>query len=259
MQELVKCSREGAVVYLTICRPERMNALSLPTLEAFAAHVDALLPDRSARVLVVRGEGEKAFCAGADLKERRTMNDEETRRFIRTIRSTFRALELFPRPTIAMINGLALGGGCELALSCDIRIMSETATIGLTETRLAIIPGAGGTQRLARLVGPGRAKEMIFTGRRCSAADALRIGLVEQVCAPEDLADAVRAMAEAICKGGPVALEQAKFAVNRGLEVDLDTGLAIEGKAYEVLLPTEDRQEALRAFAEKRPPRFQGR
>jgi enoyl-CoA hydratase/carnithine racemase len=256
---LVAYERAGQVAVLTLVRPERMNALSLGTLEQLSAYLDDARDDDQVRVVIVTGAGEKAFSAGADLKERIDMTDAETRRFIRTIRETFVKLEQLSKPTIAMINGLALGGGCELALSCDIRVMADSAVIGLTETRLAIIPGAGGTQRLARLVGRGRAKELIFTGRRVSAAEALSLGLVERVVPALELRSACLALADEIGLAGPLALTQAKFAIDKGYEVDLATGLEIEGKAYEVLLPTADRREALQAFKEKRRPDFKGR
>lgn len=259
MESLVHLELEGQVAFLTIQRAERMNALSLGTLEQLSALLDQVRDDSAVRVVVLSGAGEKAFSAGADLKERIGMTEAETRRFIRTIRETFVKVEQLPKPTIAMINGLALGGGLELALSCDIRVMSESALVGLTETRLAIIPGAGGTQRLSRLVGRGRAKELIFTGRRVGAAEALSLGIVERVASADGLRAAVLALAGEICLAGPVALTQAKFAIDKGYEVDLATGLEIEGKAYEVLIPTADRREALVAFQEKRPPRFEGR
>lgn len=256
---LVSLEKIGQVALLTLQRVERMNALSLPTLQQLSRLLDAVRDDASVRVVMITGAGDKAFSAGADLKERLGMTEAETRQFIRTIRSTFVQVEQLPKPTIALINGLALGGGCELALSCDIRIMADTAVIGLTETRLAIIPGAGGTQRLPRLVGKGRAKELIFTGRRVASGEALTLGMVEKVVPAAELQAAGLAMAADIGLAGPLALTQAKFAIDHGVEVDLATGLDLEGKAYEVLLPTEDRREALVAFQEKRKPDFKGR
>ncbi|MGA6926239.1 MAG: enoyl-CoA hydratase-related protein, partial [Desulfosarcina sp.] len=177
---------------------------------------------------------------------------------IYTIRNLFTAIEQINKPVIAAVNGVALGGGTEQALASDIRIAAETATMGLTETRLAIIPGAGGTQRLPRLVGKGKAKELIFTGRRIGASEALAIGLVNQVSPPEALLDACLAMAAEICETGPVAIEQAKYAINHGMETDLSTGLAIESNAYWVCIPTQDRLEGLAAFREKRKPVYKG-
>ncbi len=251
--------REGQTLILTLNRPERMNAVSMGLLQALLQALDDIESDPSIRVVILTGAGDRAFCAGADLKERRTMSEAQVRRFLRDIRHAFSRLETLSRPTIAAVNGLALGGGCELALTCDIRVMSEHATMGLTETRLAIIPGAGGTQRLSRLVGKGRAKEMIFTGRKVPAGEALAIGLCERVAAPDQLLNECLTLADEMCLAGPLALTQAKFAIDKGYEVDLSTGLDIEAKAYEVLLPTEDRTEALRAFQEKRKPQFQGK
>lgn len=257
--EPVLLSREGAVATITLNRPDRMNAVDRATLKALRAIVEELWDDASIRAVILTGAGEKSFCAGADLKERAGMTPGEVRRFLKDIREVTSQLENLPKPVIAAVNGLALGGGTELALSCDIRLAAEGALMGLTETTLAIIPGAGGTQRLPRLVGKGRAKELIFTGRRVEAAEALAIGLVEFIVPPEQLLEEARALATRIVENtGPVAVTQAKFAINRGLEVDLESGLVLEAKAYEVTIPTADRQEALRAFAEKRKPIFKG-
>jgi enoyl-CoA hydratase/carnithine racemase len=221
--------------------------------------VESLRFDNDVRVIIITGAGPKAFCAGADLKERATLNDQQVKEFILTIRNLFTNIEYLPKPVIAAVNGIALGGGTELALACDIRIASTTATMGLTETRLAIIPGAGGTQRLPRLVGRGKAKELIFTGRRVGAEEALSIGLVNQVAEPEKLLDACLEMAGMICETGPIAIQQAKYAINYGLETDLHTGLAIESNAYWITIPTEDRLEGLAAFREKRKPVYKGK
>ena len=255
---LLKDTRDG-IVTLTLNRPAVMNSFNFDLLRALRDAVEALRFDRDVRVVIVTGAGEKAFCAGADLKERATLPPEKVREFIFTIRNLFSSLESLNKPVIAAVNGIALGGGTELALASDIRIASSTAQMGLTEARLAIIPGAGGTQRLPRLVGRGKAKEMIFTGRRVGAQEALDMGLVNQVADPRDLLDACRKMAAMICETGPVAIEQAKYAINHGLETDLATGLAIESNAYWVTIPTEDRLEGLAAFREKRKPVYKGR
>jgi enoyl-CoA hydratase/carnithine racemase len=210
-------------------------------------------------VIIITGSGEKAFCSGADLKERATLNQDQVREYIYTIRNLFTSIEELNKPVISAVNGIALGGGTELALASDIRIASTTASMGLTETRLAIIPGAGGTQRLPRLIGKGKAKELIFTGQRIDGQEALNIGLVNKVCEPNDLLEACRKMAAMICETGPVAIEQAKYAINYGLETDMHTGLAIESNAYWVCIPTEDRLEGLAAFKEKRKPVFKGK
>jgi len=250
---------DSGVVVLKLNRPEVMNAFNFSLLNALKNEIERLRFDNDVRVVVITGEGERAFCAGADLKERSTMDPVEVKKFILTIRNLFTSIEQLNKPVIAAVNGIALGGGTELALACDIRIASENASMGLTETRLGIIPGAGGTQRLPRLIGPGKAKELIFTGRRVSAREALDIGLVNSVCPLEFLMDQCRKMAGMICEAGPIAVEQAKYAINFGIETDIQTGLAIESNAYWVTVPTEDRIEALNAFREKRKPVFKGK
>jgi enoyl-CoA hydratase/carnithine racemase len=251
--------RKEQVVLLTLNRPDVMNSFNFSMLRALKEHMESLHFDPQVRVIIITGAGERAFCAGADLKERATYTDQQVREFIHTIRNLFTFIESVNKPVIAAVNGIALGGGTELALACDIRIASETASMGLTETRLAIIPGAGGTQRLPRLVGRGKAKELIFTGRRVDAREALEIGLVNKVSPPGALLDECMSMAEMICETGPIAVQQAKYAINQGIETDIHTGLAIESNAYWITIPTEDRLEALAAFREKRKPVFKGR
>jgi len=248
----------GGICTITLNRPGSMNSLNLRTVEALAAAVAAVRFDRAVRIVVVTGAGEKAFCSGADLKERATLSPDQVRRFIATIRDTFTSIEALPQPVIAAVNGVALGGGTELLLACDLRVASERATLGLTEVKLAIIPGAGGTQRLPRLVGKGRAMELILTGRSIGAAEALAIGLVNRVVPPADLMKAARELADQMLSAGPVALRQAKLAINRGCETDLATGLALETAAYEAVIPTKDREEGLAAFAAKRKPVYTG-
>ena len=256
-QVLLTEEKEG-VVTLTLNRPQVMNCLNFELLHALKQQVDDLRFKPAVRVIIVTATGEKAFCAGADLKERATLTPIQVKKYIFTIRDLFAAIENLNKPVIAAVNGIALGGGTELALASDIRIASTNASMGLTETRLAIIPGAGGTQRLPRIVGKGKAKELIFTGRRVGAAEALDIGLVNRTCAPEELLDTCREMAAMICETGPVAIEQAKYAINYGLETDLNTGMAIESNAYWVCIPTQDRLEGLAAFKEKRKPVYKG-
>jgi enoyl-CoA hydratase/carnithine racemase len=250
---------DGGVAWLTLNRPQVMNSLNFELVHALRDQIEVLRFDPAVRVVVIRGAGEKAFCAGADLKERAALSPVEVRTYIYTIRSTFSAIERLSKVVIAAVNGVALGGGTELALAADLRVAAETATMGLTETRLAIIPGAGGTQRLPRLVGKGKAKELIFTGTRIGAAEALKIGLVNRVCALGDLKSTCQQLADQICETGPVAIEQAKYAIDYGFEADLDTGMAIESNAYWVCIPTEDRLEGLAAFREKRKPVYKGR
>ncbi len=258
-QPLVLEERSGQTRILTLNRPEIMNSFNFAMLRELGAKVESFQWDPEVRVIVLTGSGEKAFCAGADLKERVTMPPVQVKQFIFTLRRLFTFIEYMNKPVIAAVNGIALGGGTELALASDIRIASENATMGLTETRLAIIPGGGGTQRLPRLVGRGKAKELIFTGRRVSAKEALEIGLVNKVAPAGKLIDECLEMAAMICEAGPIAIEQAKYAVNYGLEVNLHSGLAIESNAYAVTIPTEDRMEGLTAFREKRKPVYKGK
>jgi enoyl-CoA hydratase/carnithine racemase len=258
-ETLVLEERREAVAILKLNRPEVMNSFNFAMLRELRERVEALHWDRNARVVIITGAGDKAFCAGADLKERASLGEDQVRQFIFTIRNLFTFIEFMNKPVIAAVNGIALGGGTELALACDLRIASENATMGLTETRLAIIPGAGGTQRLPRLVGRGKAKELIFTGRRVDAKEALDIGLVNKVAPAGKLLDECLEMAAMICEAGPVAIGQAKYAINYGSEADLHTGLAIESNAYWVTIPTEDRLEGLAAFREKRKPVYKGR
>lgn len=254
---LLKEEKDG-VIQLTLNRPGVMNSLSFDLLRALQHEVEAIRFMTDVRVVIITGSGEKAFCSGADLKERATMSPAQVKEYILTIRNLFTAIEYLNKPVIAAVNGIALGGGTELALASDIRIVSKTAMMGLTETRLAIIPGAGGTQRLPRLVGKGKAKELIFTGRRVGADEALAIGLANQICEPDQLLTEAGKMAAMILETGPIAIEQAKYAINYGLETDLSTGLAIESNAYWVCIPTQDRLEGLAAFREKRKPVYKG-
>ena len=254
---LLKDESDG-IMTLTLNRPAIMNSLNFDMLLTLRDAIEAVRADKDVRVVIITGAGEKAFCAGADLKERATMPPDKVKAFILTIRNLFTTIEYLNKPVIAAVNGIALGGGTEMALAADIRIASQNALMGLTETRLAIIPGAGGTQRLPRLVGKGKAKELIFTGQRIGAEEALRIGLVNKTCPLEDLLNEARAIAAMICETGPIAIEQAKYAINYGLETDLNTGLAIESNAYWMTIPTKDRLEGLAAFREKRKPVYKG-
>jgi enoyl-CoA hydratase/carnithine racemase len=255
----VLVQREGGIRTLTLNRPDVMNSVNVEMLRDLRAALEDAQFDPDARCVIITGAGEKAFCAGADLKERAGMAEVEVRRYIETIRNTFTLAENLPVPVIAAVNGVALGGGTELALASDLRIVSETATLGLTETSLAIIPGAGGTQRLPRIVGKAKAKELILTARRIDAQEALAIGLANKVVPAAALLDEARAMAEAITKNGPVAVRVAKRAIDRGLEMDLASGLVFESTCYEITIPTEDRREGLLAFREKRKPAYKGR
>jgi len=259
MPDLVYEKRAGGVAWATITRPEAMNALNGAVLEGLERAVTDAGADPEVRILVVTGEGDKAFSAGADLKERRGMTAEETRARIDLINRAFDALARLPRPTIAALNGVAFGGGLELALACDLRVAAEGVKLGLTEVRLGIMPGAGGTQRLTRLLGPGRAKELILLGRRIEARRAWELGLLSEVVPAGALAEAIARLTEELGGCAPISVAKAKEAIDRGLDVDLEAGLAIERACYEATLRTQDRNEGLAAFAEKRPPRYQGR
>lgn len=244
---------------LTLNRPEVRNALNSKLLQELEVAIEEASLLEDLRVLLITGGGDRAFCAGADLKERLTMSESEVRSFLSAIRRVLVKIEELPLPVIAAINGFALGGGTELALACDLRVAVADATLGLTETRFAIIPGAGGTQRLPRLIGIPLAKELIYTGRQLSAQEALAKGLVNRIAPRDKLMEVCLELAGEIAKAGPIALAQAKFAINKGQDVELHTGLAIEASAYETCIPTEDRIEGLEAFREKRQPVYKGR
>lgn len=256
---LVKDLRDG-VLTLTINRPQALNCFNMPLLKLFGDTVSQIAFDKAVKVVIVTGstEGKNAFSTGADLKERAGMSEDEVRRYIRTIRDLFSAVEELPKPVIAAVNGYAFGGGLEIALACDIRIAADSAVVGLTETSLAVIPGAGGTQRLPRVVGVPRAKEMILRARRITAQEGLEYALFLEVVPPDRLMDRAREIALEIAANGPVALTQAKYAINKGSEVSLPMGLAIESNAYAITIPTKDRIEGLTAFREKRKPEYQG-
>lgn len=254
-----KVEPRGAIELWTIDGEARRNAISramIAELEALIARVSA---DHSVRAVVLTGAGEKAFCAGADLKERVSMGEPEIRAFLDALRRTFRALERSDTVFIAALNGIAFGGGTELSLACDLRVAAPHAELGLTEVKLGIIPGAGGTQRLPRLIGSGPAKELILTGRRVAAQEALALGLVNKLAVEGRVVATALELAEAVVQNAPLAVAAAKHAIDEGLTLDLDQGLALEQKHYAKTLHTEDRQEGLRAFAEKRAPKFVGR
>jgi enoyl-CoA hydratase/carnithine racemase len=239
----------------TINGEARRNALSRAMVSELEGHVARVNRDRSVRAVVLTGAGTKAFCAGADLKERATMSPDEVRAFLDQMRRTFRALELSDCVFVAYVNGAAFGGGTELSLCCDLRVIAPEAEMGLTEVKLGIIPGAGGTQRLPRLVGKGVAKELILTGRRVNATEAVQLGLASRAGSLED----ARALAKTVCENAPIAVSAAKHAIDEGAHLDLDAALALEQTKYALTLGTEDRLEGLKAFAEKRPPVYRGR
>ena len=257
--EAISYALDEGVATLTLNRPELRNAISRGLVDEFFAVLESIANTPEARAIILTGAGDKAFCAGADLKERAGMSPDEVETFLNDLNGLMTAIDSFKLPVIAAINGAAFGGGLEFALAADIRLAADSAVVGLTETRLAIIPGAGGTQRLPRIVGKGKALELILTGRRIDAREALRIGLVNNVYPADTLMAESRKLALEICAGGPIAVQQAKVAVKRGLDTDLAAGLAIESEAYAVCIPTEDRLEGLQAFREKRKPMYKGK
>ena len=257
-EPLVIATEANSLVSLQLNRPAARNALSRALLESFCEELEKVAVRREVRALIITGN-DKSFCAGADLKERKGMSLEETRSFVRLIRGTMDLVERLPMPTLAAIEGFAFGGGCELALACDLRVLGKSATVGLTECALGIIPGAGGTQRLPKLIGPAKAKELIFTARRLSADDALAVGLANHVVPAGEAQSKALAIGAEIAKCAPLSVESAKAAINGGLGMGIQEGLILEARAYEVTLFTEDREEALQAFQEKRPPVFHGR
>jgi enoyl-CoA hydratase len=256
--ETLLFERRGRVGLITINRPDKRNALNIKTREEGAALLDELRNDSSIGVVVITGAGDKAFIAGADIAEfagRTAMMQRD----VMTARSLFTAIDTFPKPIIAMVNGYCLGGGCELAMACDIRIASETASFGQPEINLGIIPGGGGTQRLTRLVGEGKAMEMILTGAIIDANAALAIGLVNQVVPADQLEAKTMEIANRMAEKSPIALSLAKEAVKLASRSNLDEGLRREVDLFALCFSTEDKDEGVKAFLEKRRPEFKGR
>jgi len=249
------------IVVLGLNRPKAMNALSKKLVASLGEARDAVMFDKNVRVVIIKGV-KGAFCAGADLKERVKMTPAEVGPFVSRGREIIGCWEKLPMPVIAAIDGVALGGGLEMALACDLRVVSDNARVGLTETRLAIIPGGGGTQRLPRIVGPAVAKELIYTARILNGIEAHKLGVANHCVPQTETGDAAYQkalqLAQEILPNGPVGIKMAKNAINKGIEVDLATGLSIEEACYAQVIPTKDRIEALKAFKEKRKANFQG-
>ena len=255
----VGVARDGAVAVVTIDRPDALNALNVETLTELRDALREIAVDAAVRAVVLTGAGDKAFVAGADIKYMSALEPARAKEWGALGHEAARLLETMPKPTIAAVNGFAVGGGCELALACDIRYASENAKFGQPEINLSVIPGWGGTQRLARAVGAGLAKDLILTGRTIDAAEALRIGLVSAVYPAAELLDRVLETAAGLAKKSPVALSAAKDAANRALQGDLGAGLSYEAILFAALFATEDQLEGMRAFTEKREPEFKGR
>src|SRR2546422_3588877 len=244
----------GPVRVLSIDGEAQMNVLSRALVAELAQHARQAAVERSLRAVVVTGVGKRAFCAGANLKERQGWTEDDVRRWLVELHTAFREIERCSKPWIAAINGLALGGGCELALACDLRVMDPAAQIGLTETKIGVIPGGGGTVRLPRLVGLGRAKDLILTARRVPADEALQMGLVNRISAAGDSVSAAVALAHEIAANAPIAVSAAKGSVGEGRDPPIDAALGQGRHQYREPLLSEDRLEGLKAFAEKRPP-----
>lgn len=266
MSDCLVIEEEGTVAWFKLNRPKVMNCLNTELLKALKSAAESMQSRRDIRVVVITGAGTKVFCAGADLTERKGMSEGQVLDYLALIQNTMLAIENMPQVVVAAINGSAFGGGTELALACDLRMMAEEAVMRLTEVRLGIIPGAGGTQRLTRLIGKSRAKEMILTAKPVGAKEAMEIGLVHKVVARTtdnveehtELVTAARTWAREIATAAPLSLRAAKQAIDEGYDCDLSAGLAVETRAYLQLLNTKDRLEGLAAFAEKRDPVYTG-
>ncbi|MGB9699413.1 MAG: enoyl-CoA hydratase-related protein [Thermodesulfobacteriota bacterium] len=257
--ETIILEKQDRFLWIKLNRPEAMNALNTQMAKDILATFQEVAGQRDIWVVGLTSTSEKSFGVGADLKERKNMTTEQIAQQRILFRRASAAVKNLPQPLIAGVKGFALGGGFELALAADIIIAGENAQFGLPEVRVGLIPGNGGTQLLPRLIGPNRAKEIIFTGKRISAQEALSLGIVNKVVPTAQVEEEVRKLASEICANAPLAVRQAKKAIELGLSVDLHTGMEIENEAFNVNLVTEDRQEGIRAFNEKRPPQWQGR
>lgn len=254
--ERVLVTEEGPLWRVTINAPERRNALGRAVVEGIRDVAARVAGEKAVRAVILHGAGDKAFCAGADLKERQGMAQPEVRAFVTLLNDTFNAVANSPKVWIAAIHGACLGGGLELALCCDLRVARAGSLMGLPEARLGIIPGAGGTQRLPRLIGVARAKELILTGSRHSAEHMAGLGVVNRVA--DDHLAAAEELAAEVCKCAPISLTQAKRAVDKGWDLHMEAALNHERSCYDVTIPTQDRLEGLKAFAERRAPDYKG-
>jgi len=257
MSDFIHVQKEERIAILKVNRPEALNALNESVLKQMDAAIEDLEKDDTVDVVIITGEG-KAFVAGADIVAMKDLNAEQGRLWGNLGQKVFRKIETMSKPVIAAVNGFALGGGCELAMACDIRIASEKAKFGQPEVGLGITPGYSGTQRLPRLVGVAKAKELIFTGEMISADEAERIGLVNKVVKHEDLLAEAKEMAKKILKNAQKAVRYSKMAINRGIETDIDTGIEIEANLFGLCFATKDQKEGMSAFVEKRNPEFKG-
>ena len=251
--------KKSSIAYITVNRPKVLNALNRATMAELHLAFEDARDDAGVRVIIITGSGEKAFIAGADINELNKLSPVEAKEYTHRGQAVFDLIENLGKPTIACINGFALGGGCELAMACTIRLASENAKLGQPEVKLGIIPGYGGTQRLPRLVGKGMAMQLNLTGDMITAQDAFRIGLVNEVTAPADLIARGEAMAQKIAANAPLAIKYCIEAVNKGLDMTLAEGLFLEATLFAVSCATEDKKEGTTAFLEKRSANFQGK
>ena len=258
MYQTLRYEVEDQIAVLTINRPEALNALNGQVIGELEEAVSAVEADRSLKALIITGEG-RSFVAGADIGEQAPLDVDGGRRWGQRGSALFRRIEKLEIPTIAAVNGFALGGGCELALACDIILASEKAKFGQPEVGLGITPGFSGTQRLPRRVGVGKAKELIYTGKMIKADEALRIGLANEVYPPEELMEQAKSLAKTIAGNAPIAVRYAKAAIDRGLQTDIDSGIAVENELFAMCFATADQKEGMQAFLDMRPATFQNR
>lgn len=256
--ETIEFSRHSSTGLIKINRPKALNALNQQVLSELSQILNEIDTAKDLRALIITGEGEKAFVAGADIKEIHELNPEKALAFAERGQKLFRRLEVLRLPVIAAVNGFALGGGCELALACDFIYASENAKFGLPEVSLGIMPGFGGTQRLARQIGPAQARELTYSGKIITAQEALNIGLVNRVCGPSELLGKCFELTEMIATRAPVAVAKAKEVINAGYDADLDSGMELEREGFSDLFRTQDQVEGTKAFIEKRTPQFRG-
>lgn len=257
MSEAIRCDRDGTVAIVTVDRPDRLNAFDSHMVSELTSVLSDLDRERETRVVVLTGAGTRAFVAGGDVREMRDLTVRDAERFVYAGQAMTRRIELIGKPVIAAVNGLALGGGTEIALACDIRIAAASAVFGLPEVTLGLLPGWGGTQRTARIIGRAAALDLVLTGRQIRSDEALRLGLVHQVVPDPDLLPTAMGVAETIARNSPAAVRQAKKAIQRGADAALEHGLAIEAEAWLYLIAHADRTEGLTALLERRAPKWE--
>ncbi|HYG99899.1 MAG TPA: enoyl-CoA hydratase-related protein [Terriglobales bacterium] len=257
--ENIHYEKKGPIAYVTVDRPKVLNALNMATMEELRIAFTAAKVDQNIRVVIFTGAGEKAFIAGADISELNKQNPVDAKEYTHRGQAVLDLIENLGKPVIACVNGFALGGGCEIAMACTIRLASDNAKFGQPEVKLGLIPGYGGTQRLPRLVGKGIAMQLVLAGEMMTAQEAYRVGLVNEVVAPADLIPRAEAIAQKIAANAPLAVQYAMEAVNKGLEMTLAEGLYLEATLFALTCATEDKNEGTKAFLEKRQAQFQGK